>query len=393
MPSVLSRMPDAGTSLTGTFTQMVVVPKEAQIEGNVAQAFFQRTFGVLGSSDTGERVLNAFLAISSLGNIIVMTYTASRMKQEIAKEGFLPFAKFFAQDADVSVGRLLRWFRSRRWFTSLLQYKLFSPEMHSEKTPVGALVLHFVSCMIIILSTTGLDPEDAYNVLSVSYAYLFPAFFGFFLALGILILRFGTPPETARVKTPMHPVDGPAAGGKRTWTEMTGRSVNPVLSVVCAVMYLIGNAYPIITTWVPPSKRLEDSGVKWFVVPLISWCALGLSSLWFLGFLAFAKRREHRRHQEFVVERHPEFAWADGEEHFADDAGDVRRSGGLVLVHETVSLLWRGRDIVELAGTLSGAGDAGLNGLGLRGRGMASGGNQFAGTDFGDLGRGGNADF
>lgn len=87
---------------------MVVVPKEDQINENVAQKFFELTFGTLGSaSDTGARIFNAFLAISSLGNIIVMvsqlspwastpctsanmtfsqTYTAARVKQEIAKE-------------------------------------------------------------------------------------------------------------------------------------------------------------------------------------------------------------------------------------------------------------------------------------------------------------------
>ena len=358
--------------------KMVVVPKEAQIQGNVAQAFFQRTFGVLGSSDTGDRVLNAFLAVCSLGNIIVMTYTASRMKQEIAKEGFLPFAKFFAQDADFSVGRLLRWFRNRGWFTSVLRYKWFSPEMHSEKTPVGALVLHFVSCMVIISSTTRLDPEDAYNVLSVSTAYLFPAFFGFFLALGILILRFGTPPETAPVATPHHPIVG--APRKRTWTEMTGKSVNPVLSVICAVVYLLGNAYPIITTWVPPSKRLEDSHVKWFVVPLISCSALALGSLWFLGFLGVAKRREARRQQEFVVEKHPEFEWAEGEEAHGGEGGggEGRKAGGLVLVHETVSLLWKGSDTIELAG-MGGP-------LGPMGPGRGNG-DPFAGTDFEGIGK------
>ncbi|SPO05464.1 related to high affinity methionine permease [Cephalotrichum gorgonifer] len=392
---------------------MVVVPKEMQLGGNVAQAFFQRTFGGLGNNNVGERVLNAFLAVSSLGNIIVMTYTASRMKQEIAKEGFLPFAKFFAQDADVSVGRLLRWFQNRGLFTSILRHKWFSPEAHSEKTPVGALSLHFLSCMVILSATSRLSPDDAYNVLSVSTAYLFPAFFGIFLALGILILRFGTPPETAPVKTPHHPMPGTSV--KRTWTQMTRGTVNPALSVICAVIYLIGNVFPIITTWVPPSRGLSNtSGVRWFVVPTISWGALALGSLWFVGFLVMAKRRERRRHQEFVVERYPEFEWAGGDElHSGDEGGEsgegggnVRmRPGGLVLVHETVSLLWKGRDTMELGRLMSETTGGGMGvGLGLgEGMGMGNGNgagvaggrgpnqgynpnaNPFAGTDFEDM--------
>lgn len=85
---------------------------------------------MLGDHTTGERVFNAFLAISSLGNVIIMTFTAARMKQEIAKEGFLPFARFFAQDYDLSLGRLLRWLRGRGYLTSILRMKWLAPETH-----------------------------------------------------------------------------------------------------------------------------------------------------------------------------------------------------------------------------------------------------------------------
>lgn len=57
---------------------MVVVPADDQINGNVAQQFFNLTFGVLDSdpnNHTAERVLNAFLAISSLGNVCCPPHT------------------------------------------------------------------------------------------------------------------------------------------------------------------------------------------------------------------------------------------------------------------------------------------------------------------------------
>jgi hypothetical protein len=61
--------------------QMVVVPKALQLnpENNVALLFFQLTFGTLSKDDDQpQRILSAFMAISSFGNIVVMTFTAAR---------------------------------------------------------------------------------------------------------------------------------------------------------------------------------------------------------------------------------------------------------------------------------------------------------------------------
>jgi len=60
---------------------MVVVPKEDQLnpKKNVALSFFQLTYGAISKDKTQpQRILSAFLAISSFGNIVVMTFTASR---------------------------------------------------------------------------------------------------------------------------------------------------------------------------------------------------------------------------------------------------------------------------------------------------------------------------
>jgi hypothetical protein len=174
---------------------------------------------------------------------------------------------------------------------------------------------------------------------------------------------------------------------------MTAGSVNPTLSVVCAVIYLIGNAFPIITLWVPPSDKFADTQVEWFVVPVMTWSVLGFASLWFLGFLARAKRREHRRHQEFVVERYPEFEWAAGEERHAgegdSDSGLRRRAGGLVLVHETVSLLWKGRDMTELGRMTNGADRGGEMHYAAHHNAPPPvfNNNPYAGTDFEELGK------
>jgi hypothetical protein len=60
---------------------MIVVPKELQLtSSNVAREFFAATLGQVepGDSSRPSRILSAIMAISSFGNIMVMTFVAAR---------------------------------------------------------------------------------------------------------------------------------------------------------------------------------------------------------------------------------------------------------------------------------------------------------------------------
>ncbi|OHF04643.1 high-affinity methionine permease [Colletotrichum orchidophilum] len=319
---------------------MVVVPRSVQMDENVAQKFFELTFGTLGSaSNTGARIFNAFLAISSLGNIIVMTYTAARVKQEIAKEGMLPWPKFFAQNTDMSIGRLLRWFQKKGWFASVLRLKWLSPEHHSEKTPVGALLLHFVSCTILIFATYKMRPTDAYTLLTSLSAYVINAFIGTFLGLGILILRFRGPPTTlADDDASTFGKDSPSP----SWAEMTGKRFRPLLSIFCAFVYMCGGLYPVITTWIPPTTQLSSQLSSW-VVPIVSWVIISLGVAWFIGFVLVARYIERKDHRVFVVEKKPEFEPAQG----SSRGSEAGLGTDLIQVHETVYLSWVGKEALR----------------------------------------------
>ncbi|KAK7416811.1 hypothetical protein QQX98_005004 [Neonectria punicea] len=320
---------------------MVVVPKDEQInyDGGVAQRFFELTLGAVSNDTTGTRIFNAFLAIASLGNIIVMTYTAARVKQEIAKEGIIPYAKFFAQDTDMSLGRVLSWFQKKGWFSSLLHIRWFSPEEHSERTPVGAFVLHLASCLILVFATWGMTPDNAYTLLTSLSAYVINAFFGTFLGLGILILRLRGPPVTPEVDNAHSQSAAPL-----TWREMTGKHISPALSVTCATIYTIGGLWPVVNTWIKPTSAIAQP-IKWWLVPTISWVIIGSGTIWFLGFVGVAWRTYRNHHKVFVVEKQPHFENADG---FASsDDKEGRGSGGLVLIHETVYLSWVGKETLR----------------------------------------------
>src|SRR5262245_4964073 len=139
---------------------MIVVSKEDQLGAiDVAQIFFRNTFG----AQSGPRALAAFMAISSLGNIIVMTFTAARVKQEIAKEGVLPWPKFFGENSNIGA-RIAASF-------SRTPGRDGSDAPASDATPIGALVLHWVFTMILIVATWGQTPSTSYKILVSLYSY------------------------------------------------------------------------------------------------------------------------------------------------------------------------------------------------------------------------------
>ncbi|KAI9152033.1 High-affinity methionine permease [Paramyrothecium foliicola] len=323
---------------------MAVVPKELQLhgKGGVAQQFFELSIGTISNDKTGRRIFNAFLAISSLGNIIVMTYTAARVKQEIAKEGIIPFAKFFAQNKDLSLGRLLRWFHRRGHFSFLMRLKWLAPEEHSDKTPVGALVLHLLSCIILILATWGLEPDTAYTLLTSLSSYLINAFSGTFLALGILILRI-----RGISASNMIGADEGEPKARKSWASIS--RFNPGMSVACALIYMVGNLFPVVTTWIKPNGELDspDSPYEYWLPPTICWAVIGVGIGWFLGFVIVAWRIDRKHHKVFVVEKRPEFEAVGAGSSRAEKGGKDRNDGGLVLVHETVYLSWVGRETLR----------------------------------------------
>jgi len=69
-------------------------PKEIGESGvTVAALFLGKVFG-----NGARRVAAGFVALSALGNIMTHTFSLSRVDQELAKEGMLPFPRFWASN-------------------------------------------------------------------------------------------------------------------------------------------------------------------------------------------------------------------------------------------------------------------------------------------------------
>lgn len=244
------------------------------------------------------------------------------VKQEIAKEGILPWSKFFGQSKNLSLGRfLLRIQRKENSFANkhlafLLKQPWMQASEHTQETPFGALLLHWSFTVIMLLATISLKPAIAYALLVNLYSYTVVCFFGALLSVGMLKLRFSSTQQW-RKKSP----------------------ANPFLSIISATVFLLGSAYPIIASWVPPSGQTVLKGaVPWFTTPTVAFGILGLGMLWYLGFILHASRRARKEGLEFKVQKVPEFD---------RDGGD---DGLPVQVHETVYMAWAAKEARGIVG-------------------------------------------
>jgi amino acid transporter len=67
-------------------------PEEVTASHTTVASFFAGA--VFGQK--AKQVLSAFVALSALGNVFTVTFAQSRVNQELAKEGVIPFPKFWA---------------------------------------------------------------------------------------------------------------------------------------------------------------------------------------------------------------------------------------------------------------------------------------------------------
>jgi hypothetical protein len=160
----------------------------------------------------------------------------------------------------------------------------------------------------MIAVTAHLKPTEAYTVLVDLYTYTIVSVFGFIVAVGMLRLRFSSSKKW-RTKSPFR----------------------PAFSVISAFIFALGSVYPIVASWVPPSREYRKKtqlAVDWYITPVVAWSVLGLGLMWYHGFKLYAWRRARKGGVEFQVQKVPEFD------------RDPPPHGPPVQVHETVFLAW-----------------------------------------------------
>jgi amino acid transporter len=135
----------------------LVVPVDDYITDNrvppsidLAERFFTTILG----DKIGRKVMCSLLVISVFGNLLTLSFVAGRVKQEIAKEGILPFSRFFAKGNQTP----LSWLKARMTSTTSLG------KVETERAPITGLFLHWITTMICIISTSWLRPSLSINI-------------------------------------------------------------------------------------------------------------------------------------------------------------------------------------------------------------------------------------
>jgi len=229
-----------------------VVPRDypgIEDETNMAMVFFRIIFGK--DNEMAQRALSGIIALCIFGNILVMTFTASRVKQEVAKEGILPFWTFFA------TSRRTPWALWKTWRGT-------RDGQEHDQSPMAALGLHWVASAVLIACTAMLGPQIAYQVLVSLYSYSVIVLNGFVTALGLLMLYI----QPARQWRQL-----------RSWTPPGG-------GLPYAAIYTVAFLFLLVTAFVPPREDspfgFRATGIRWWVVPAVGLLAVGFGGVWYL---------------------------------------------------------------------------------------------------------------
>lgn len=201
----------------------------------------------MGQNTFVRRALPVFIGLSALGNVFAQSFAMPRVKQEVAKEGVLPFSRFWASDWPFNA-------------------------------PSGAIFLHWLVTVALILgSQVGSDTASNVSKISTVYTFVTNVFiytgnwikgkcfgdpkcrsaniFVVFLAIGLLYLNFTPSERWAEQRTTFHS--------------------SPILTIfwIISLLFTLGASF-IPNTLLP--------AIPWYVVPALGTSMLGIGTVYWL---------------------------------------------------------------------------------------------------------------
>lgn len=236
-----------------SFLCMVPFTSDASLPSNMTLAFFN-----LIDRPIATHFVPLILAIFIFGNIMAQTFTASRVKQEVAKEGILPWSLVFAKNSDTLISR----FKPRG------PSGIAGLDNHREQAPIAATFLHLaIAIILVLIAGIPLSPTDAFQLLSFVKSFTIIGVLGFFTVAGLLYLKIN-----ARV----------SKGGGRKWKDK--KQWSPWLDPLPTAVATGGLAFVLVAVFAPPNvDELGGRKLKYWVAPLTGWLAPFLGLMWWCG--------------------------------------------------------------------------------------------------------------
>ena len=248
---------------------LCVVPKHIYLESgsniDMATTFFQFLFSKSepDANKTAQKASAGLIAISILGNILAITFTAARVKQSIAKEGILPYSLFFA------AGSVTPW--ARLWRPKKRKDNIDFEDDDLERSPIAALGLHWATSIFLLIVTISLTPGDAYTFLISLYSYVNVSLFGFLVSGGMLYLRLDSYIRKDRGRKWMKKLNF------RVWTDPAH-----------VVIYFLAMGFFLLAALVPTTS---STAYPSYTVPVVGLTSLFAGVLWWLGLLSVEWRQ------------------------------------------------------------------------------------------------------
>ncbi|KAL3961211.1 hypothetical protein ACCO45_002734 [Purpureocillium lilacinum] len=181
------------------------IPKAelAKSEVLVAGIFFRNVFG----DSAGARSLPVFVALSNIGNVLAVSFAHARLNQELAKEGLLPFSKFWASNKPFNA-------------------------------PAASLFLHWLVTVIVLVAPPA---GPAYTFIVNLYTYP-GAWINAFVTAGLVWLQFK---KSESWSSPWH-------------------TFLPI-----SIVYFLSNVFLAIVPFIPPEGSWTADGYPYYVFPVV----------------------------------------------------------------------------------------------------------------------------
>ncbi|KAK3337618.1 amino acid permease-domain-containing protein [Cercophora scortea] len=243
---------------------LCVVPYtgNATLPSNMALAFYaivaqRHNAGV--QSEAAARAVAAVVGVFIFGSIMAQTFTGTRVAQEIAKEGVLPWSLLFAGSGP-SVGS--RFGHRGRGTVGV--------DESVEMVPLWATGLYWALAVVMVLLVgIPIKPPTSYRILTFLRIFSTVVVMWFLTAAGLAYLK----------------VDSWCRGPRgRQWSAKA--AWKPWLDPVWTVVAFASLAFLVVAVFVPPTQIWPDDDLPYYFSPVVGWGALALGVLWWLGLQA-----------------------------------------------------------------------------------------------------------